>query len=470
MEQNNRTTQTPAPRQRRAPAKKKGARTSTKVFYTGLLVFVLIFVIALTFVMSELKDWLVEFEGSQPTAKCEEVFAEIFAEPNWQEIYTLAGETDNESVNAQSFAAYMEEKVGDTKLDCIETSAGLSGDKKFVVRCGNEKVATFTLTNTTPDASIATWELGKVDVFYNCNLSVNIITVPGYEVTVNGQKLDESHIIRMESTKAEEYLPEGVHGRQMCEMTVGGFLSEPTVEVKDASGSVVELAYDTETRTYTHATADQQPLTSEAPEYQTLLTAAKTYCEYMIGKMSKAQLQKCFDSSTEIYNTIITNTTWMQKFSGYDFGPETIDGYYRYNDTLYSAKVHLTLNVTRKDGTVKEYELNNTFFVENKGEDKWLVTNMINADAQEPVNSVRLTYVVNGETVSSELVEAAANRLTPPAVTAPEGKTFKGWFVERKDESGKTTLELAFLPGEDGSVYLSGDTVLEPMTLKAVFG
>lgn len=460
----------PAPR-RRKPAQKKasGSRTGTKVFYTILLAFVLIFIVAMAFVMNELKIWLNDFEASQPTAKCEEVFAELFTQPDWQELYTMAGKTDTPSVNAQSFANYMQEKVGDTQLTCIETSAGLSGDKKFIVRCGTEKVATFTLTNATPDSSIPTWELGTVDVFYSCNQSVNIITVPGYTVLVNGKELDDSHIIRLNSTKAEEYLPEGIHGYQLCEMTIDGLLAAPTVEVRDLSGNPVSLAYDQDNNLYTHALEDQPTFNAESPEYKTLLTAAKTYCEYMIGKGGRADLKKCFDSETEIYNTIVTNTTWMQKFNSYSFGEETIDGFYRYSDGLYSAKVSLTLNVTRKNGTVKVYELSNTFFVENKGDDQWLVINMINADAQEPTSFVRLTYVSGGKTLSSELVDAYSTRLTPPALEIPEGKTFAGWFVERVDESGKTTLELAFPPSEDGSVHLSGDTALEPMTLQARF-
>lgn len=459
----------PSPRPRTAPRKKKKtARTSTKVFYSALLAIVLIFIIAMAFAMNALKEWLVSFEASQPTAKCDQVFAELFQDPDWEKLYDLAGEQDSHGVNAQSFASYMEDKIGDTKLTCIETSAGLSGDKKFIVRCGSEKVATFTLTNTTPDNSIPTWELGAVDVFYSSNQTVNIITVPGYKVTVDGTELDESYIIRLDSTKAEEYLPEGVHGYQLCEMTVGNLLARPTVEVFDTTGAAVALNYDADTRTYSHATQVQDPLTKEDEEYDTLMTVARTYCEYMIGKTGKSTLKKYFDSDTEIYKTITTNTTWMQKYSGYDFGEETIDGYYRYSDNLYSARVNLTLKVTRKDGSIKEYELNNTFFME-KQDDSWMVVNMINADAQETVRSVRLTYVAGNETLSSELVDAHTTHLMPPAVEIPEGKAFKGWFVEHTDEKGKTTLELAFLPDEDGSVYLPGETALEPMTLKALF-
>ena len=465
---NQQTASQTARRQRRAP-KKRRARGSTKVFYTALLAFVLIFIIALTFLMSELKDWLIRFEASQPDEKCNEVFTQLFAEPNWEEIYGIAEKSDLEPVEPQVYAAYMNNKVGDNELTCIETSAGLSGDKKYIVRCDSEKLASFTLVNSTPDASIDTWELGVVEIFYDCDQYVNIIADPSYTVMVNGKELDDSYVIRTESTKAEKYLPEDVHGYRLCEMSLDGLLTAPTVEILDTNGNPVELNYDVETCTYTHTFGTQKSLTAADEEYQTLLTAAKTYGEYMLGEADRNDLKQCFDSETEIYNTITTNTTWMQKFTGYEFGEETIDSYYRYSDDLYSAKLQLILYVTRKDGTIKEYDLNNTFFVEKKSDGQWLVTNMINTDAQELQSSVRLTYVVDGETVSSELVDAQSTRLSLPEITVPEGKTFAGWFTERVAEDGKITMDLVFPPSEDGTVSISAGTTLEPMVLQARF-
>ena len=67
------------------------------------------------------------------------------------------------------------------------------------------------------------------------------------------------------------------------------------------------------------------------------------------------------------------------------------------------------------------------------------------------------------------MVDAEAGSLTLPAVTAPEGKEFTGWFIETVGENGVTTMELAFQPTEDGTVRLPADSVLEPMTLFALY-
>ena len=121
--------------------------------------------------------------------------------------------------------------------------------------------------------------------------------------------------------------------------------------------------------------------------------------------------------------------------------------------------------VTRKDGSVKEFEVDSTLIFD-KSSGKWIVHDMVNLDIQEEVTMVRLTYKdADNNVLSSEFVDAHTTRLTPPAVTAPEGQEFIGWFMETVDESGNTTLTLKFPPAENGSVNLSGEQALEPMVL-----
>lgn len=450
---------TAAPKQK----KKRSSKVGTLIFYSLLLAFILIFCIAFSVAMNRLNDWLVRFEASQPTAKCQAVFTELFQNPDWQQIYGLSDATGD--ITAEEYAGYMDQKVGDQALTYIETSAGLSGDKKYIVRCGSEKVATFTLCNNAPDADIPDWQLGTVEIFYSAGLSITVMAPPDYTVLINGQALDDSHAIRTVSTKAEDFLPSGVHGYRMNEMVVHDLLTEPDVQVLDSQGNQVELHYDSQTRCYS-VDAGSPEITEE--HRQTLITAAETYCKYMIGDASRTALRNCFDSRSDIYRTITENTTWMQNYARYELGEAQISDYYCYNDEYYSARVALTMKVTRKDGSIKEYELDNTFFLKKAG-DQWLVWEMINSNPQDTVTAVRLTFVSQDQVVHSEMVDAESSKLTLPQITAPEGKTFTGWFTQTVDENGVTTMELAFEPSEDGSVRLPADTLLEPMTLYALY-
>ena len=451
---------TPAPRRRR---KRRVSKTGTIAFYGLLFAFILIFCIAMSVVMNRLNDWLVRFEASQPTAKCQQVFTELFQDPDWQEIYELSATPGN--ITAENYENYMTQKVGDQQLTYIETSAGLSGDKKYIVRCGSEKVATFTLCNLAPDADLPDWQLGKVEIFYQAQLSVTVMAPPEYTVLVNGQELDESYVIRTISTKAEEFLPQNVHGYRMNEMIIDGLLTAPQVEILDQQGTSVEVIYDSQTHCYS-VEAGSAPITEE--HRQTLVNTAETYCKYMIGDASRTALRNYFDSNSEIYKTITQNTTWMQSYASYKLGAAEITDYYCYNEEYYSAKVALTVKVTRKDGTIKEYQLDNTFFLKKAG-DQWLVWEMINSNPQDTVTSVRLTFVSEDQVIHTEMVNAHSNKLMLPQVMAPEGKTFTGWFTQKIDDNGVTTMELAFEPNEEGIVRLPADSTLEPMTLYALY-
>lgn len=445
------------------PVKKpRRGKTGMIVFYSVLGGFILAFCITLAFAMHALNDWLVRFEASQPTAKCQAVFSELFENPDWEHICSLASSA---SIPAGDYARYMEQKVGDEPLTYLETSAGLSGDRKYIVRCGSEKVATFTLRNAAPDADIPDWQLGTVEIFYQANLSVSIQAAPDHKVLVNGQALDDSHVIRKVTTRAEQYLPDGIYGYRRNELAVHGLLTEPEVQVLDAQGNPVELNYDPQTQCYTVVT---NPPAIPQEHQQPLSAAAETYCKYMIGAATRAALRSSFDTDTDIYRTITESTTWMQNYASYELTEAQISDYYRYSEDYFSARVSLTLHVTRNDGTVKDYELDNTFFLKQE-DTQWLVWEMINSNAQDPVTQVLLTYQSGNHVIHKEMVDAQSSKLTLPSVDVPAGKTFSGWFTQRVNEDGSTTMELAFAPGEDGAVTLPANTVLEPMTLYALF-
>ena len=75
----------------------------------------------------------------------------------------------------------------------------------------------------------------------------------------------------------------------------------------------------------------------------------------------------------------------------------------------------------------------------------------------------------DGRQLDSLLVDADGGTLTPPAVTAPEGKVFAGWFRQSENEAGEVVYTRVFLPDEDGNVTVPAGYELEPMVLYALF-
>ncbi len=446
-----------------APKKRKG----TVIFYSIYGAFVLCVLIAIFCLMIPLHNWLETYEASQPEKKSAQVFSQLFEDPDWAALYTQAGMTDTAFENKDTYAAYMVQKVGQTPLTCTETSAGLSGDRKYIVRLDEEKIASFTLTDTTGgQAEIAQWELGKVELFTSGNNAVTVQKLPGQTVYINGIALNEDYTIRKISTAAQDYLPEGVDGYRLEQQQVEGLLMPPQVEVTDAQGNAVPTVVDEN-----GIVCVQVPTTEISQEEQELaIGAAKANALFAIRAISTWQLQQHFDKDSQIYKDICATAVFIQDYTGYSFDDSVtaVSDYYRYSDSLFSANVVLELNVTRTNGTVKTFHASTTYFFTKNSSGKYLVTNITNIPVQQLQQQVRITFMQDSEQ-DTQFIAADAATLTLPEAPAPEGQTLKGWATQTRDSSGRNVMTIVFTPTEGNVVTLSPDTPLEPMTLYPVF-
>ena len=448
--------------------KKKANRTITIIFYTCYFAMVAAILGGLFYANNWITGWLTDYEASQPTNKCEEIFQANFADPDWAALYALADVANSEYESSEAFAAYMEAKVGANELSYVETSAGLSGGHKYLLKLGDETIGYFTLVDNAPKgAEVSSWQLGQVSLNYTCSKSVTIQTMDGITVYVNGVALTDDHVIQIGTTKVEDYLPEGVHGPRIYTQYLDGLMVEPEVTATDADGNPMEVTYNADTGIYLVLTAENS-ISDE--EYERVLMTAKTYALRMIEKASTKELGKYFDTSSDSYKTIISIDPWMQEwfFSSYEWGQESITGYFRHSDDLFSVHVDLPMLVTRTDGSVKEYKIDHSFFFK-KQSGTWKCTNMINVDIQEQTSIVRLTFKLDDSVIFTNLFEQDVSTLELPTVTAPEGKVFAGWFRLDTAADGSIEYTRVFAPDEDGVVELPDGTHLEPMTLYALF-
>ena len=424
-----------------------------------------------------LHGWLSDYEQSQPVYKAEAVFQQLFSDPNWGDLYTAAGAQDSLYEGKEEYVNYMEAKVGDQKLNYMETSAGLTGGKKYVVRLGEEKVASFTLKDTkgvgTPSLSnlenlgeIPDWQLGSVEVFFVREGSYRIEKVDGCTVYVNDVALDDSYTIQIATTMAESLLPEGTVGASMCLQQVDGIMELPTVKILDKDGNEAEVTYDENTRTFTQRT-ESNTMTEE--QKTVALEASKVNCLWMIEEIKdRGDVAKYFDNASKPYSDITKlGELWMQGHAGYVFANEEVTKFASYGDDLFSVYVSMDLNVTRKDGSVKTYEFDKTLFFKNiKG--SWKVINWTNLDVSQPVGKVRLTFMDGDTQLTSDFYTTDAKEVITPIMPAPAGKVLAGWATIT-EEDGKTVYNLVFEPDETGRVAIAEGTSLTPMTLVAVF-
>lgn len=447
---------------------KKGPRLGGVIFYTFYCMFILIFCAATFLGLNWLHGWLTDYEAAQPTVKSQEVFDQLFANPNWSQLYDAAGIQGTAYEGKDVVIAYLEENYGNSQMTYLETSAGLSGDKKYIVKADDKKVATFTLEDDSEGiASIPEWQMGAVELFFEREEVFRIEKKDGHTAYVNGIALDESFTIQKATTVAQEYLPAGTVGVTMETQEISGLMALPTVTIQDDKGQEMEVVYNEETRTFVEQLESN---TITDAEKEVALNAAKNYCLWMIKEVtSRDAIAKYFDTSSQTYKTIVQTTElWMQDHNGYRFANETVTDYCRYTDNLFSAKVSLSLNVTRTNGTVREYTYAQTLFFVLNENGSWKAFDMTNVDVQKPVGQVRLTFMQDDTLLTSDFYATDATELVTPTISIPEGKVLTGWVTHEKDEKGRSVYNLVFQPDEFGNVTIPAGNTLTPMKLYAL--
>ncbi len=453
-----------APEEVPAPRKKK---TGTVVFYSLYLCFVALCLIAIfTQLLPPLNRWLAEYEASQPENKSAQVFAQLFEKPDWAALYIQAGIEDTAFENKDTYAAYMQEKVGTARLTCTETSAGLSGDRKYILRLGEEKIASYTLKETTGGKEpIAKWELGKLELFFARTNGVTVEKRPEQTVYINGVPLDDSYTVSRTDTLAQSHLPQGVNGFCLERQHIEGLLMPPAVEIRDAAGNPVALAADEE-----GVLRVELPAMEISQEEKSLaIDAAKANALFAIRAISTGKLQQHFDKDSQIYKDTCATAVFIQDYTGYGFDDSVtaVSDYYRYSDMLFSARVTLEMNVTRTNGTVKTFHADTTYFFTKNSQGKYLVTDITNVDIQAHKTQVRLDFVTEQGT-ASQFVAADSAVLTLPEAAAPQGQVLSGWATKTQAD-GKQVMTVVFTTENGNTVTLDPEKPLVPMVLYPVF-
>ena len=456
--------------------KKRGPRTGGIIFYSFYFALILIFFVGVFIGLNWLNGWLKDYEAAQPTVKCQQVFDQLFTTPDWATLYRLAGDPTGTGTNKydtqfegqNEYVRYMEEKVGTQQLNYVETSGGLTG-KKYIVRLGTEKLATFSLTGQQESITdIPDWQLGEVELFINRSQSIKIRKLENHVAYVNNNPLSDDYTIQIASTKADETLPAENRVRTSIQ-EVDGLMTTPELMVYDQTGAPIEVRYSSDSGMF----EEQIPAIAITDEERSAVFGAlEAYAGFMINASgSRAAVAKYFDGGSQTYNDIVkmNGELWMNADRGHEFLNEEILGYTKNSETMFSVRASMVMHVKNKDNTEKDFNVTQSMYFQYKN-DKWVCTEMTNADITAPVGEVRLSfYDSNGNLLSSDFYSTEATSVTAPVVSTPEGKVFSGWATVETNEAGQKTWNVIFQPDETGNIPLSTGFNLTPMKLYPLF-
>ena len=448
--------------------KSRANRTISLIFYTCYFALVAAALAGLYGLNVRLTGWLTAYENAQPDIRCAEIFEANFSDPDWSKLGQLAGITHSEYENRDAFAAYMEAKLAGRSLHYTETSDGLRDSRKYLLKVEDETIGFFTLVNQAPEgAKLASWQLGQVSLSHSFSQSVTVRSMGDVTVCVNGTPLTNDHIIRVGTAAGAEYLPEGIRSPRIYTRYLDGLMVEPVITAVDSQGNPAEVIYDEIQDLYIVRTAQN---TISKDEQDAALAAARIYALRMVDNATTMELGRYFAAGSAAYRSILNSPSWIrpQVFQSCQWGQELVTDFCRYSEDLFSLRVILPMYVTCTDGTTQEHRVDHGFLFQRSGSG-WKCITMAPGGFAPQADAVRLTFLVGDSVVYTNLIAQDTATLTLPLITAPAGMTFGGWCRADTAADGTTAYTLIFAANGSGTVTLPAGTLLEPMTLQAIF-
>lgn len=454
---------TPVPQKR-----KQAPRLGSLIFWLVFLTVLLLFWGGVYLGLNALQLWLCNYEAAQPDTVGQKVFEALFEDPDWGALYDRADQEEGLWEGKDAFVSVMERKVGDAALGYMSTSAGLSGDQKYIVTLGRDKIAAFTLRDTSgakDQTELPQWRLDKLEFYVQGAECYRIRAPQNCSVTVNGRELGQEHMVMLHTPAVQEYLPVGLEAPGECTWQIDGLLAQPEIRIVDEAGEELPVAYDPDSCSFT---AERKIPEIGSEERERALKAVRTYALYMIKRAGGGELAKYFNTSSDTYRAITgAQLSFVQDAAKREFTEESVTEYCRYGEHLFSARVSLNLKLYRSDGSVKDNPIDQTLFFSREPGGNWMCYAMTAVDVSEQKDQVRLTFCQGDRILQSEFHDADSETILCPRPEIPEGKIFAGWYVEETDAQGKPVLRLVLHPDETGTAVY--DEKLEPMRLYPLF-
>lgn len=411
--------------------------------------------------------WHWQHQASLPRLESAEAFSQLFHDPNWAQLYTMAGVEDTLFENSNTFVQYMTAATEGKRLNYLLLPQSDPLTCTYAVFYDNVTIGYFTMVGT--DVENPAWSFGSVEFTLPRSHSVTICKAPEHTVYVNGVALDDSYIIRSTSTSAEDFLPEGVHGYRMDELLVSDLLMEPHVNVTDAAGNPVSMVYDSDTHTYI-------PMEEKAPEIaddhkQFVLDAAKAIAAFAIRANEVTDLEQFIDPNSNAFKAISDSEPLLEGCADYTLDPSIteVTNYYSYGSSLFSVTVTLKLDASMENGDLHSFDLSWNYLYTQDSENNFLIIEMSDQSFQTLREQVRLTYINEGRVEKTKMVDTAESVLILPRISAPEGKIATGWAQKRTNSKGDEFMAIIYPITDNDVILLPEGSTLAPMTLYAVY-
>lgn len=327
------------------------------LFYRIYFLFLVVFVVLLVIFSFFLAGYINQYNQGIAETVSQRFFEDIFVELDVDKIIEMSSIEPCEFETKRDIERFISEQLSG-ELTYTNISANTDDDtKKYIVKSGNYKLATFTLMpDENDDYSPISLEL-HLPRSYQKTYKV----LSGSELKINGVTVTEKYITERIPHENARYLPEGVTKPEWITYTVNGLTKEPEAIVTDRNGNLPELI-EIDGVLCEQIIYDEN--SSEITER--LLTAAKQYAKCMQNDAKKSAVLAYYKKDTELYQSIRTvENMFVWDHDGYDFKNETVSEFMRYDENTVSLRISFT-HILMMNGKPDYRDITDiTFFAEN---------------------------------------------------------------------------------------------------------
>ncbi len=327
------------------------------IFYKIYFSLLILFAILLVAFLICLEITITEYNKGIPETVSENFFNDTFLRLDTDKIIEMSGIKPSEFETQTDIKNFLQSQLSGELTYTNISFDGADNEKKYIVKSGEYKLATFTLTaDENNDYFPSGLQLHLPGIYQKTYKILN-----STELMLNGIEVSTSYITDRQLHKNAQYLPEGVLKTEWITYTVTGLTKEPEVAVKDRNGNTPvlteidgilceEIIYDT----------DESGITD------TLLTAAKEYAKCMQYDIPKSQIYQYFEKGTELYESIRTvENMFVWEHDGYEFEDVEVSEFMRYDENTVSVRISFT-HVLKKAGREDYRDITDiTFFAHN---------------------------------------------------------------------------------------------------------
>ena len=367
--------------------KRNMIRRKKKKFKRLYLTFVAILVVLLIIGSILFSSYLASFENGQPSHIAETIAARYSDQQGIIDFINANADktdiTDNVSLVAQTYAT----NIAGKKISFRENNDFRPESPSYDITADGSIVAKVSLiSDGTGSFGSPKWKISslKIGEYLPDALTVTIEAPSGSTVKVNGSVLDSSKIV---SSGVPEILSNSLQflaeTPQYDTYKMSGLLSDPTVEVTDASGTPLNVTRSDD-RFVASTPADQAFIDSVE---QRVYDAIENYATYFIHMSFELSNYIVYGSDLYSYifgsdtmDPIMTALYMFEDIDHYEFAERSASNYVKYADDCFTVDIKYALDMYFTDPTFEDdnHNMDATWvFVIEPLDGSWCISDII---------------------------------------------------------------------------------------------